>query len=512
MLSRISGYGRDVAMTSAFGICPSVAALFVAFRLSNLLRRIVAEGPFQSIFIPYFEELRTKGEKKAHQFFKNLIGIFLFSLIGISLLVEVIIFWALSYGSFSAGTVEILQLSKWLFPSIIFICLFGLNQAFLSCYGVFFVPSLAPIFCNLFWILGVAFSFNDPAPIAMLFIAKSIFIGYTGQWLCTLPQTIKRLGWGISFSLSKGIKKLFVSFLFGGIGVGAMQLNVLADTIFARLSSSMGPGYLWYSIRMQQLVVALLGIAIVTTVTPSLSRAIKRGNKALAESLLFSSIHRIFILMLPCTFMIFAVAPFAINLLYGRGAFTSEALVKTSYCLWAYGIALVPVVMVVLFTAYFFSLNKVKTPTFISLLSVALNVLLNGLFVLILDLGVASVAFSTAVCAWVNFILLYKYAKNEELTVCMPRVGKLFTVCIFTFLSYILVEPLLFNQTLLGFFEGSVSFSRSVSQQIWEFCSRSSLYMVLIGFFGLLLQCKDLLQLLDLFRPRRKTSVDSISL
>lgn len=71
MLSRISGLGRDLSMAFAFGDHPSVAAFMIAFRLSNLLRRLVAEGPFQSTFIPYFEQLRVQNNSKAVFFFAN---------------------------------------------------------------------------------------------------------------------------------------------------------------------------------------------------------------------------------------------------------------------------------------------------------------------------------------------------------------------------------------------------------------------------------------------------------
>lgn len=509
MLSRVSGYGRDLSMAAAFGICPSVAALFIALRFSNLLRRLVAEGPFQSIFVPYFEEIRVKGETSAHNFFKSLVGIFLFSLIGICIFVEVIIAVALFYGSFSPDIVEILHLVKWLFPAIIFICLYGLNQAFLSCYDIFFLPSLAPIACNVCWIAGVVVSYNSSVDIAMLTVAKFIFFGYFVQWLLTTFQTFGRLGIGITVSFSKEIKKLFKAFVYGAIGVGAMQLNVLADTIFARIASPLGPGYLWYSIRMQQLVLGLLGIALVTTVVPRFSRAIKNLNNSLAQELFSSSVHKIFIVMMPCTFMIFVTAPSAINLLYGRGAFTSQAILQTAYCLYAYGLALTPAVMVMLLTAYFFALHKVKIPTTFSLVSVALNILLNSLFVFVLDYGAASIALSTAISAWVNYLLLYNQAKKEKLTILVPSIKRLFSVCLFASLTFTFFEPLLFNQPLLSIINGDAIFQTSLTGQLYQFSMRCGLFIGLMSFFGYIFRCRDLLQIIELFVPKKASELEA---
>jgi len=69
LLSRISGFGRDLSLALAFGDHPSIASFLIAFRFSNLMRRLFAEGPFQSTFIPYFEGLRMKDQNRAVFFF-----------------------------------------------------------------------------------------------------------------------------------------------------------------------------------------------------------------------------------------------------------------------------------------------------------------------------------------------------------------------------------------------------------------------------------------------------------
>lgn len=69
LLSRMSGFGRDLSLALAFGDHPSIASFLIAFRFSNLMRRLFAEGPFQATFIPYFEGLRMQDEKQAVFFF-----------------------------------------------------------------------------------------------------------------------------------------------------------------------------------------------------------------------------------------------------------------------------------------------------------------------------------------------------------------------------------------------------------------------------------------------------------
>jgi len=65
MLSRVLGYIRDAVIAYIFGATISADAFFVAFRISNLFRRLVGEGALTSSFIPIFTELisvRTKDE------------------------------------------------------------------------------------------------------------------------------------------------------------------------------------------------------------------------------------------------------------------------------------------------------------------------------------------------------------------------------------------------------------------------------------------------------------------
>ena len=71
-LSRVTGMVRDMVLAFAFGTHEAVAALFVAFRLSHVCRRLFGEGALQSAFMPIFEELRKDAPDRAFRFFRDL--------------------------------------------------------------------------------------------------------------------------------------------------------------------------------------------------------------------------------------------------------------------------------------------------------------------------------------------------------------------------------------------------------------------------------------------------------
>ena len=513
-VSRLTGMGRDLAMGFAFGDHPSVAAFLVAFRFSNLLRRLLGEGPFQSAFIPYFEGLRVQDPAKAIFFFRRLTILIALLLVVVSGLAETLIAVVLSQFSISEGSREILILTGWLFPAIIFICLYGLNISLLQCHDCFFLASVAPVVSNVIWILAALFLKNREISSAMPVLAQCVAIGFCGQWLVTLPSTLKRVSghwkeW-LSFNIPSEVKGLAKSFAFGAIGVGAMQINAFVDALFARSADLKGPVYLWYSIRLEQLALAIFGIACVTTIVPRLSRAVKSGDKAQAYSLFSFSAQRILAIMVPCTLAIITLGGASVNLLYGHGEFSQMATSQTTLCLWAYALALLPSALVILLSSLFYAENDFRRPTFISLVSVGVNLFLNAFFVFVLHWGAISIAIATSASAWVNCLILYSYAKKGEWKLQLPfaRILKLCLAALFATLCTAGVEFLMAHQTILPLFvEGFATFTRSSSLQLLHF---SLLFLTFSGglaLFVLLFKNEDLLELFYAFVWRKKPKI-----
>ncbi|MGZ3568011.1 MAG: murein biosynthesis integral membrane protein MurJ, partial [Thermodesulfobacteriota bacterium] len=68
LLSRISGFLRDMVVAYFFGAAMATDAFFVAFRIPNLWRRLVGEGSMTVSFIPvYTEYLSQRTEKESQE-------------------------------------------------------------------------------------------------------------------------------------------------------------------------------------------------------------------------------------------------------------------------------------------------------------------------------------------------------------------------------------------------------------------------------------------------------------
>src|SRR5438105_3260364 len=60
LLSRITGFIRDIVLAAVLGAGPVADAFFVALRLPNHFRAIFAEGAFNAAFVPAYARIREQ--------------------------------------------------------------------------------------------------------------------------------------------------------------------------------------------------------------------------------------------------------------------------------------------------------------------------------------------------------------------------------------------------------------------------------------------------------------------
>jgi putative peptidoglycan lipid II flippase len=416
-LSRVSGMLRDMVLAFSFGTHEAIAALFVAFRLSHVCRRLFGEGALQSAFIPLFEELRKESVDRAFRFFRDLSFLLLFFLTFLVVLTMIGLGIVLSFFDVSPGNRQIMQLMIILMPSLIPICLFGVNSALLQCQKHYFTAGLAPAFFNICITIGaiILHFYSVEANPAMPFIAISIVIGCVMQWFATVPVSLKhirnvlkeKIFDSIQF-LSKDVRLLGGPLALGLLGVGASQINNAVDALFARCADPEGPAQLWYGLRLLQLPLALFGIAISGALLPPLSRAIQAGNKREYLHFLEFALRRVTALLFPCTIALYIFGTHMINFIYGRGDFQAHSVYTTSACLHGYAIGLLPMGFIIVLAPAFYAYKDFRTPTWGAIISLVTNLVLNAFMVFVLEWKAMSVALATSISSWLNILYLYR--------------------------------------------------------------------------------------------------------
>ncbi len=419
-LSRFTGMLRDMSMAFSFGAHPTIAAFMVAFRFSHLFRRLFGETALASSFVPHFETARAAGEEKGNKLFRDLSVLLLVFLSGIVLISEVGLFCLMKWGGVSVETQEILKLSMYMLPGVLFICLFALNASIFQCNKKYFLSSAAPAVFNVVWIGAILFLHRAGPKDAMIWLSIVVTGAFFIQWLISVPGTIAFLKTSGRPEFSPEIKLIIRSFLLTIVGIGAVQINSALDSVFARAASLEGPAYLWYAIRIDQLPLALFALALSAALLPPLSRAIQANDTIKYKELLSFAMRKGFALMFPCTIAVLVVGVSSVNLLYGRGDFTPNAISNTVLCLWGYVFSLVPTCFVFLFAPAFYARKEYFLPTVASVISVVCNTALNAIFVFAFHWGAFSIAIATSIAAVVNCLFLAHFL-SKKVGALFPR-------------------------------------------------------------------------------------------
>ncbi|MBA3238345.1 MAG: murein biosynthesis integral membrane protein MurJ [Parachlamydiaceae bacterium] len=503
MLSRISGMLRDIVMAFSFGTGASVAAFFVAFRFAHLLRRLFGEGALQVTFVPQFESLRNQESSSLRGgvlFIDLYVALTLILVLIISAAIGICGLLLNGYGGIKSPlALEVIYLCMLMLPSLLFISLTSLNAALLQCERNYFLPSVASVAFNAVWICGALVLHFGAADDAMPKLAVCIILACFCQWLVTVPKVFSILrSYGLweafrrsTFSInlfSDDLRKLGIPFLLGIVGIGAAQINSGCDALFASYADSSGPAYLWYAIRLQQLPLALFGIALSGALLPPLARAIKGGEASRSFLLLKTAIMSSVLLILPMTGLLFLLGQRSIALLYGYGDFGASSILGTTTCLWGYALGLLPMTLILVIAPIFYAKGEYRATTEGSVISMVLNLFFNGLFVIGFGWGASSVAVATSISSFMNVIYLIVVLERsmqkvvlESLKEAFVSVGKPsilasgLTLCVMSFVpvgeSFIakavyLGELALFFGAVFAFFYFPLSYLRKAIQQV----------------------------------------------
>ena len=167
MISRITGFARDILIASILGTGPVADAVFIAFKFPNFFRRLTAEGALTVAFVPIFSRLlQTKGRDAALEFAEQVM-----SIMGISLFLfsfSVIIFMPTVMLGLAPGfaeqewlfdlTVDLARITFIYLPPISLVALLG---GILNSFGKFGAMASAPILLNIILIISLVLFENS---------------------------------------------------------------------------------------------------------------------------------------------------------------------------------------------------------------------------------------------------------------------------------------------------------------------------------------------------------------
>ncbi|MBP7709533.1 MAG: murein biosynthesis integral membrane protein MurJ [Rickettsiales bacterium] len=411
-ISRILGFIRDILIAQYLGVSMLSDAFFAAFRLPNFFRRIFAEGAFNSAFVPIFiEKLQNKkSDQDELLFVRNIFSFLFYALLIFTILFQIFMpfFMEILFPGFFTDPEKsstLVSLSRITIFYLIFISLVSLCSGILNSISKFAVPASAPIVLNLTLIASV-FVFGAIVPNYAYALSWGVFVAGILQFLWVFIFTAKSgfLLYPQMPKFNSDAKKFFKKLIPGIIGGNVMQINLLVDSIFASMIAG-AVSYLYYADRINQLPLAMIGIAIGIALLPALSRKIKSGENDGAIKLQNMALEVGLILVIPATLALTVLAYPIISSLFERGKFTSSESAFVAQALMFYSFGLPSYVLVKVMEPAFFSRGDTKTPMKIAFLCLAANAALNAIF-FFLEMGYVGIVLASVISTYLNLTTL----------------------------------------------------------------------------------------------------------
>ncbi len=162
LLSRVTGFLRDILLAAVLGAGPVADAFFVALRLPNHFRAIFAEGAFNAAFVPAYARIRGEsGEQTVRLFADRVFTLLLASqvvLLAAALLFTPSVIDLLAPGfSKDPGRFSLaVELTRITFPYLLLVSLVTLYGGILNALDRFAAAAAAPILLNLSMMMTLA--------------------------------------------------------------------------------------------------------------------------------------------------------------------------------------------------------------------------------------------------------------------------------------------------------------------------------------------------------------------
>jgi putative peptidoglycan lipid II flippase len=436
-ISRVLGMLRDMAFAYFLGAGGMMDSWVIAFKIPNLARRLFGEGAASASFIPVYNQELHRDKDTAYKLACTVVTVVFLILLSIVLLGLLGILIYYKFYSVHQSNRQMLELTSIMMPYMILICVIAILAGVLNSHGHFAAPAAAPIVLNIFiigslcisgWVLAVR-----PSQQVYIIAVAVLLAGFVQLAMQMVPLykrgIVIKPAWQVH---SDSFKKII--FLMGPmiLGLTVTQINTLADDIIARcLSGSLEKGefFIWlgtqvrypvwdgavsqlyYSQRLYQFPLGVLGISLATAIFPVMSAAAARKDFSTLNETISKGVKGAIFVAVPATAGLILVARPLVSVIFEHGEFSSDSTLLVSRVLCFYAIGLTGYFSQQVLTRAYYSIQDSKLPAITAIVAVVINIILN--LILIWFMGTAGLALSTAVCSYAQVIILLMVLKKR---------------------------------------------------------------------------------------------------
>ncbi|MCL6640615.1 MAG: murein biosynthesis integral membrane protein MurJ [Candidatus Rokubacteria bacterium] len=418
LISRVLGFARDMLVALVYGAGPVTDAFFVAFRIPNILRRLLAEGALSTAVVPVLSEYAaTRPRDDFLRMLRAVLGAGLLALVvttaaGMAAAPWLVRVIAPGFAADPGQAALAVLLTRVMFPYLLLVGVAALAMGVLHTHGRFFAAALGPALLNLGMIAAVLVLARRLQP-PILALALGVLAGGLAQLAVQLPA-LARLGLLVAPAADlrhpavRRVARLLVPAVFG---LAAVQVSVFVNTLLASLLPPGSISFLYYADRVMEFPLGVFAIALASAALPTMSRQAAAGDRAgLAGTLEFALRLGMFIAVPAAVGLVVLRVPI-VRVLFERGEFGPAETAATATALAWYAVGLPGFSGARIAAQAFYAVGAAGTAVRLGMLSVLVNVL--AALLLMGPLGHGGLALAASVGAYANLALLALAARRR---------------------------------------------------------------------------------------------------
>ncbi len=449
----LNGYYLDTYPTG-------IDAYTVAFIIPDFMFSILVSGALTVTFVPVFNQLRNdkryKDNRRAWELTSSVINLMSLVTLGISVLIMIFAEPLIQYivgpylseasRALAASMMRVIAINPFLFS------ISGIMTSLQQAYGRFFFYAIAPAVYNLGIILGITV-FTDGITLFGWRVfdggIMGVAIGVVFGSICQLAISVigvMGLGFRYNFKIfwdNEGFIKVLKIFPARSLDQGADYLNSLVET---RLASGMAPGTITaynMALTLHTMPINLIGVAISNAAFASMTEKLSLGQTGQFKREVQAILRTIIWIALPIAVISFFARGYVVSFIKNGGhsliAGLFGALVVAIFFRSIYHIL----------ARTFYAQQDTKTPFYVSLVAITINIGLAVIFTTIFKFGAYGLAWSQSITALVEVIILsiamrfkVKGILDEQFMICFCKMAISATVTAVICYSLVLKLPL----------------------------------------------------------------------
>jgi len=406
LLSRVLGFVREAVIAMEFGASAVTDAFRVAYSLPYALQAVLGVA-FLAVIVPIITAYLVKDDVSEAWKVTNIIFNWTFViLIGITILGIVLAPWivAVLAGGLDEETFNLaVDLTRIIFPSIIFMGAGMFVTGVLNTRGIFGIPAFAPAFANIIVILAVLIFAGQ---YGVHGLAVGTVVAFIGFLLIQLPL-LKKSGFEWKWDWDRTHPAVITAgaTIFPLIlAISINQIHLAVNRIFASGLEEGSIAVLDFAYTLMALPLGIFVAAIATIIFPAFSRYAANDDKEGLTKTLVMGTALVSLIAIPAAAGLMVIREPLIQLAFERGAFDAYATERTAVALLYFSIGLWAVGVNTIAARAYYSFRNIRIPLIMGLICAVLNVIFSIL--LLPHLGHGGLALSNSLASIVNVILL----------------------------------------------------------------------------------------------------------